>query len=134
RPRRLILENWRVPRKAAIAIYQRIDARIVQRPRHVVQRKSIERVGERRKLPRADVASEIEHALAAALSFEEIFVAIERHVPLDILPRVSRQPREFRSHPAKVSKHATREVGALRLGRFRKGKPLIEFGGLAQLR
>ena len=79
------LKIGRIAGEAAVAIDERVDAGIVERARHVVERKSVERMRERGEFPGADVAGEIEDAFAAALAVEEIFVAVEDDVALDIL-------------------------------------------------
>src|SRR5579872_5722754 len=84
RASRLVLEDGRVAREAAIAIHERVDARIVERTRHVMQRKAVECVREGAEFPRADVAREIENAFASALAFEEIFMAVKDDVLLDV--------------------------------------------------
>ena len=83
--RRFVLENRAIPRQTPVTIYQCIDPLVVDSPRHVVQRKSVERVCKRRKLPRADVPRQIEHAFAAPLPFQEVFMSVEHDNLLDIL-------------------------------------------------
>src|SRR5579863_10529471 len=63
RARRLILENRLIARKPPIAIHQRIQPCIVQRPRHIVQRIPVQRVRVGRKLPRTHMSGQKQHTL-----------------------------------------------------------------------
>ncbi len=127
-----IFEDRRIAREAAIAIDERVDAGIVERARHVVQRKSVKRMRKRRKLPRADVACEIEDAFAAALAFEEIFVAVEDDVALDILRGVAREAGELGGHPAEIAEHGAGDGGAFFIGPVGECEAEVEFSGLAK--
>ncbi len=97
-----------------------------------MQRKSVEGVRERAEFPGADVAGEIENAFAAALAFEEIFMAVEDDVPLDVFFCVAREARKFGGHPSKIAQHAAGDCCSVRGGPVGKSDAQIEFGGLAQ--
>ncbi len=99
-----------------------------------MQRKSVHGVREGRELPRTDVAGEVEHAAAALLASEKVFVAVEDHHSLDILSCVFREMREFRGQPAQVAHHRADHILPPSVAPFRESEAQIEFGGTAQLR
>ena len=65
--------------EAAIAIDERVDARIGDGPHQEMQRVAVERVREGREFPCAHVAGEEQDAFAAALGALEIFGAVDDH-------------------------------------------------------
>ena len=129
----IILENWRVARKPSIVIHHCVEGFVVQRPRHVAERKTINCVGEGRKFPRPDVPCEIDDAFTPALPSQKIFVTIQNHELLYVFFGVQRQAGEFGRHPAQIANHFALYFAALPSGPFGKRQGQIEFCCLAQL-
>ncbi len=120
--------------KPAIAIYQHIESRIIERSRHVVQRVTVQRVRERREFPRAHMRCKEKYAFAAALPLQKIFLTVENNDVFDIFPCVARHHGKFRRHPAEASNHSANCCRALHVGPLRERQLQIEFRRLAQLR
>src|SRR6185312_16235903 len=127
-----VFEDRLIAGEAAIAIDERVDTWIVERAGHVVEREAVESVREGAEFPRADVAGEIEDAFAAALAGEEIFVAVEDDVALDVLFGVAGEAGEFGGHPAEIAEHTAGDGDTLRTGCVGKGKVQVELNGLAK--
>ncbi len=98
--RGFILENWPIAGEAAVAIDEGIDALVVDGARHIMQRETIERVGEGGEFPCADVTGEIEDTFALLSASQEIFVAVQDDELFDVFPGVFGKAREFGRHPA----------------------------------
>ena len=107
RARGFILIDRPIPRQAAVTIYQRIHARIGDRPHEKMQRMAVERVRERRKLPGAHVPGQKQHAFSAALPGVEILGAIDHHDLFDVL-------RACISETAKTRQPSSRSGGSFR--------------------
>ena len=79
------------------------------------------------------MACQIEHAFAATLAFEKIFMAFENDDPLDIFFCEAREAGEFGGHPAKIADHFAHGVFTLGVGPIRKGEPQVKLRSLSQL-
>ena len=119
--RRFIFEDWLIPRQAAIPVHQRIDPAILDGPCHVMKRETVECMREGGKLPCAKVSGQVEHAFAAALAFEKVFMAVQDDDLFDILFRVFRKARKLGSHPAHIAEHSANDRFELSLTPIREG-------------
>src|SRR5437016_4500708 len=73
------------------------------------------------------MSSQIEHAFAAALAFEKVFLTVQNNDLLDVLPRVLRKAREFHGHPAKIAEHSADYGFSLRIAPVWKGNTQVDF-------
>src|SRR3989442_111396 len=117
---RFTVENRVLPRKAAHPIPQGVSDRIVERPRHIVQRKSIQRVRKRGNLPRPDVTGQEDPPTAAVPCFEKVLVCIQNPKIFYILFPPSMELCEFCRHPPEVASHFSDDGASLRIAPCRK--------------
>src|SRR5262249_48316435 len=105
RSSRLVLEDRLVPRSAPVSVHQRIYKRIVDRPRHVVQRISIESMRIGREFPRSDMGGQNQYSLSPLLRLEEILVPVQQDELLDVGLGVAPQPRKLHGLPSQIPHH-----------------------------
>jgi hypothetical protein len=97
-----------------------------------VQRETVERVGERREFPGADVAGEVDDAFAAAVAGEKIFVAVKDENIVNIFCGVAGEAGELGGHPAEVADHLADRGFALGVGPLWKCQAEVAVGDFAQ--
>src|SRR5215813_9164634 len=103
--RRFILVDWLIAGEGTVAIDESVESSVIQRPRHVVHGITVNRVCKGRKLPSPDVTGKDEHALAAPLRLQEIFVAFDFDDLVNTLSVVASKARELHGLTTEIPSH-----------------------------
>ena len=93
-----------------------MEVGIVEWPRHDRDWLRVQRKGDRLNLPVAEMASEVQHALAVPIGLRDVLLAFDVDARDDLLVGERAELDQLQQQTAEVHEHGTRDLLQLRLG------------------